>query len=150
MKLTVTATMMITMPKMMKVMLSNRARRPSLRAPSRSPCCTLLRDCRERAEKFQEACPSVTWVWKPCSVLVNYLQNTFPATHSLAGSSRTQGLHLERKPLSEGTSGQRTKQCQGTSSRVSDGVVTNPSPSQFRSHTGTGRKPGGSLCSHPA
>lgn len=47
-KLTVTATMMIMIPMMMKVMLSVPARRPSLRAPSRSPCCTLLRDCRER------------------------------------------------------------------------------------------------------
>lgn len=71
-KLTVTATMMITMPRMMKVMLSSRARRPSLRAPSRSPCCTLLRDCRERAEKLQKACPSVTWAWKPCIVLMNF------------------------------------------------------------------------------
>ena len=47
-KLTVTATMMMMIPMMMKVMLSVPARRPSLRAPSRSPCCTLLRDCRER------------------------------------------------------------------------------------------------------
>ena len=47
-KLTVTATMMMMIPMMMKVMLSIPARRPSLRAPSRSPCCTLLRDCRER------------------------------------------------------------------------------------------------------
>lgn len=82
-KLTVTATMMITMPRMMKVMLSSRARRPSLRAPSMSPCCTLLRDCGERAEKPQEACPSVTGRWKPYSGLVNFqIHPTLHATHS--------------------------------------------------------------------
>lgn len=47
-KLTVVATMMMMIPMMIKTMLSSRARRPSLRAPSTSPCCTLLRDYRER------------------------------------------------------------------------------------------------------
>lgn len=101
-KLTVTATMMITMPRTMNVMLSSRARRPSLRAPSRSPCCTLLRDCRERAEKLQEACPSVTWAWKPCSVLVYfYPHHTFPATHSPAGHMAC----VSCRPLSKETAG---------------------------------------------
>lgn len=61
-RLTVTATMIMMIPMMMKVMLSSRARRPSLRAPSRSPCCTLLRDCRERKERGQKKIrPQHSW-----------------------------------------------------------------------------------------
>lgn len=45
---TLIATMIMTIPRIMKLTLSSRARRPSLRAPSMSPCCMLLRDCRDR------------------------------------------------------------------------------------------------------
>lgn len=61
-KFTVTATMMMMIPMMMKVMLSSRARRPSLRAPSMSPCCTLLRDCGERGwQGPQKAVLTALW-----------------------------------------------------------------------------------------
>lgn len=126
-KLTVVATMMMMIPMTIKTMLSSRARRPSLRAPSTSPCCTLLRDYRERVAETS-GWLSLAAPWGPlrpsfqntphrhCSLQSSSCTSDVEASSSWRSGQDSRGPDLLWGPLTKpspcwlGTAGSRTKQ----------------------------------------